>query len=77
MKRLTLFTIGAVTLCGLGVTVAVADNRLSVPVAFGRGLDTAQPGNPVNHAILPDNIKVTQGGVRAFSRERIPPGRHI
>ena len=41
MKRWTPFLIGAVTLCGLGLTTAAADNRLSVPVAFGRGLDTA------------------------------------
>jgi plastocyanin len=39
---------------------------LHVSVAFGRGLNTAQPGNAVNHVILPDEIKVTEGGVVHF-----------
>ena len=42
------------------------DKRLSVQVSFGRGLNTAQPGNPVNHVILPNQIKVDQGGVVNF-----------
>ena len=42
------------------------DKRLSVQVSFGRGLNTAQPGNPVNHVILPNHIKVKQGGVVHF-----------
>ena len=41
------------------------DKRLSVQAAFGRGLNTA-PGNPVNHVILPNQIKVNQGGVVNF-----------
>jgi hypothetical protein len=53
---------------GLWVPLATADdnNQVSVPVAFGRGLNTAQAGNVVNHVILPDKIKVTQGGVVHF-----------
>ena len=35
-------------------------------VVFGRGLNTAQPGNPVNHAILPNEIKIKVGGVVDF-----------
>ena len=42
------------------------DDRLSVSAAFGRGLNTAQPGNPVNHVILPKKIKVNQDGVVHF-----------
>ena len=42
------------------------DGRLSVSAAFGRGLNTAQPGNPVNHVILPKKIKVNQDGVVHF-----------
>jgi len=42
------------------------DERLSVTVAFGRGLNTAQPGNAVNHVILPKKIKIKQGGVVHF-----------
>ena len=42
------------------------DDRLSVSVVFGRGLNTAQPGNPVNHVVLPKKIKVNQDGVVHF-----------
>jgi plastocyanin len=35
-------------------------------VSFGRGLNTAQPGNAVNHAILPREIKIKAGGVVDF-----------
>src|SRR5687767_7631088 len=35
-------------------------------VMFGRGLNTAQPGNAVNHAILPNEIKIKVGGVVDF-----------
>ncbi len=34
---------------------------------FGRGLNTARPGNAVNHAILPTEIKVKAGGVVDFT----------
>jgi hypothetical protein len=40
--------------------------KLSVSVAFGRGLNTAQAGNPVNHVILPNEIEVRQDGVVHF-----------
>jgi plastocyanin len=70
MKRWTLSMIGVVTLLSIGLIVSSAmadqDKQLSVSVAFGRGLNTAQPGNAVNHAILPDKIKVKQGGVVHF-----------
>lgn len=42
------------------------DARSSVTVSFGAGLNTAQPGNPVNHHILPDVIRVRKGGVVNF-----------
>lgn len=35
--------------------------------AFGRGLNTAQPGNAVNHAVLPSYISVKEGGVVDFA----------
>lgn len=38
----------------------------STRVVFGRGLNTAQPGNSVNHAILPNEIKIKVGGVVDF-----------
>lgn len=70
MQRWILPMIGLVTLVGIGLTAAAVraepDPLLQVSVAFGRGLNTAQPGNAVNHVILPDDIKVTEGGVVHF-----------
>ena len=53
---------------GLIATAAMADpdHKISVPVAFGFGLNTAQQGNPLNDVILPDKIKVKQNGVVHF-----------
>ena len=39
---------------------------LTASVLFGRGLNTALPGNAVNHAILPSDIKIKVGGVVDF-----------
>ena len=70
MKRWTLSIMGVVTLVGIGLTVSSAmadhDDRLSVSVAFGRGLNSAQAGNIVNHVILPNKIKVNLDGVVHF-----------
>jgi plastocyanin len=38
-----------------------------VTVAFGAGLNTAQPGNPENHHLVPDVIKVRVGDVVNFA----------
>lgn len=38
-----------------------------VGAAFGRGLNTAQPGNSVNHVVLPKWIEVKAGGVVNFA----------
>lgn len=62
----------AILLCvALGAPLAIADNdhdnnRSNVNASFGRGLNTAQPGNSVNHAILPRRISVKEGGVVDF-----------
>jgi len=59
-------------LCALGLAVAASaanaadDNKLSIPVAFGRGLNTAQPGNPANNIVIPDQVKLKQNGVVHF-----------
>ena len=62
--------IGAVCAFSLAVATAAVnaadDNKLSVSVAFGRGLNTAQPGNPVNNIVIPDKIKLKQDGVVHF-----------
>ena len=76
MRRSTWSSMGFVAMLCLGLAVPSVmadrdkhdddDGRLSVSVAFGRGLNTAQPGNPVNHVILPKKIKVNQDGVVHF-----------
>jgi hypothetical protein len=74
MKRLTQTGLMILVIAGLGIlqtpSSARADDdgqkKLSVPVAFGRGLNTAQAGNKVNHVILPDKIEVKQDGVVHF-----------
>jgi hypothetical protein len=70
MTRRRLPILCALTLLGLGLTasspLAQPAQLLTVPVSFGRGLNTAQPGNAVNHAILPDDIHVKDGGVVHF-----------
>jgi plastocyanin len=70
MKYGRLPLLGMMMLLSLGLSTSLSSAQpaewLTVPVAFGRGLDTAQPGNAVNHVILPDTIKVKQGGVVHF-----------
>ena len=70
MKRWTLAMTGIVTLFGIGLTASLSMAQpaalLSVPVAFGRGLNTAQAGNVVNHVVLPDEINLKQDGVVHF-----------
>src|SRR6266567_3324126 len=70
MKRWALSMMCVVMLFGIGLTASLVmageDERLSVSVAFGRGLNTAQAGNVVNHVILPDAIKVNLDGVVHF-----------
>jgi hypothetical protein len=41
--------------------------RSQATASFGRGLNTAQPGNSVNHAVLPQEIKIKAGGVVDFA----------
>jgi plastocyanin len=76
MKRWTTLILGFFVLFGISLTNSRAradDNRLSVHAAFGRGLNTIGPGNKVNHAILPQKIKVDQGGVVHF----LVSGSHV
>ena len=41
--------------------------RRVITVAFGAGLNTAQPGNPENHHVIPDTICVNAGVVVNFA----------
>jgi plastocyanin len=43
------------------------NSRMSVTVSFGAGLNTAQPGNPANHHVLPTTIEIKAGGVVNFA----------
>src|SRR5262245_6820665 len=67
MKRWTLSMMCVVIVFGIGLTTSAAvadeDNQQSVSVAFGRGLNTA---GVENNAVLPNKIKVKQGGVVHF-----------
>jgi plastocyanin len=42
-------------------------DRRIVTVGFGAGLNTAQPGNPANHHVIPDTIRVNAGDVVNFA----------
>lgn len=48
-------------------------DRKIVTVAFGAGLNTAQPGNAENHHVIPDVIKVRVGDVVNF----VVAGLHV
>src|SRR5688572_33477284 len=53
---------------GASLTPALADDRDSPPrgtvtVGFGAGMNTNQPGNPANHHVIPDTIRVNVGDV--------------
>ncbi len=63
----------AAALALLATPAVVADEnhdhqrQSTTSATFGRGLNTAQPGNPVNHVILPTEIRVKAGGVVDFT----------
>jgi plastocyanin len=51
-------------------TVASADDDHGpsiVTIAFGAGLNTAQPGNKANHHVIPDTIRISAGDVISFN----------
>lgn len=64
-------------LLGVAATLALpslasADNednreRRIVTVAFGAGLNTAQPGNEENHHVIPETIRISVGDVVSFN----------
>src|SRR5215813_4769564 len=70
MKRRTLSMMCIAVLSCVGLTasrgMADDDQHQSVAVAFGRGLNTAQQGNMVNHVMLPDDVTIKLGGVVHF-----------
>ncbi len=56
-----------VALLYLFSSTTVADENHSADAVFGRGLNTAQPGNAVNHIVIPSNIQIKAGGVVDFT----------
>jgi hypothetical protein len=70
MYHSILAMIGVLTMAGLGPTASPARADASilrqVTVTFGAGLNTAQPGNHINHEIIPDHILVTREGAVHF-----------
>jgi hypothetical protein len=74
-RKLTV-TLTAAGACALGATTASAvdpDGRNAVTVSFGAGLNTAQPGNPANHHVVPKKIQIEVGDVVNF----VVGGLHI
>ena len=70
MKRLGTTSMIA-ALCSFGLALATVavhaadDNKLSIPVAFGRGLNI--PANlPENQIMIPDTVRLKQNGVVHF-----------
>jgi hypothetical protein len=67
-------TLGLTGLFGItGANAADPNGRRVVTVAFGAGLNTAQPGNPKNHHVVPREIQVEAGDVINF----VVGGLHI
>ena len=76
-RKLTV-TLTTAIACAIGVATASAqvvdpDGRNVVTVAFGAGLNTAQPGNPKNHHVVPREIQIEVGDVVSF----VVGGLHI
>jgi hypothetical protein len=71
VMKLPIAVLAAASACVL--LPATADDRGEGPerrvvtVAFGAGLNTAQPGNPDNHHVIPDTIRVNVGDVVNFT----------
>jgi hypothetical protein len=72
MKRWTragLLIFVVAVLCTLQTPARADDDdqkKMNITVAFGRGLNTNQAGNLVNHVMLPNDIEVNQDGVVHF-----------
>jgi plastocyanin len=61
--------LGAAALAALSTAASADDDRDAkiVTVAFGAGLNTAQPGNSANHHIIPETIRISVGDVVSFN----------
>jgi hypothetical protein len=68
--RIATISLALVAACA-SAAPALADDKGAPPrivtVGFGNGLNTAQPGNPANHHVIPDTIRINAGDVVNFS----------
>jgi hypothetical protein len=69
--RIAAVSLALVAVCA-SLTPAFADDKDAPPrrivtVGFGAGLNTAQPGNPANHHVIPDVVRVNVGDVVNFA----------
>lgn len=69
--RIAAMSLALVAVCA-SLTPALADDKDSPPrrivtVGFGAGMNTNQPGNPANHHVIPDTIRVNVGDVVSFA----------
>jgi hypothetical protein len=72
LMRCTKAILACAALCAVPMTAAADDRgngpeRRIITVAFGAGLNTAQPGNPDNHHVIPNTIRVNVGDVVNFA----------
>jgi plastocyanin len=69
--RIAAMSLALIAACA-SLTSALADDRDSPPrrivtVGFGAGMNTNQPGNPANHHVIPDTVRVNVGDVVNFA----------
>jgi len=69
--RFAATSLALVALCA-SLTPALADDKDSPPrrivtVGFGAGMNTNQPGNPLNHHVIPEIVRVNVGDVVSFA----------
>jgi hypothetical protein len=69
--RIAALSLAFVAAC-TSLTPALADDRDSPPrrivtVGFGAGMNTNQPGNPANHHVIPEIVRVNVGDVVNFA----------
>jgi len=69
--RFAATSLALVALCA-SLTPALADDTDSPPrrivtVGFGAGMNTNQPGNPLNHHVVPEIVRVNVGDVVNFA----------
>ena len=69
MRHLTILLLSLAFATLLPAIVSADDDhgRAIVTVAFGAGLNTAQPGNSANHHVIPETIRISAGDVISFN----------